>query len=60
MTVLTANEVASILRLAPSTVYEMARRGELPAVRIGNRTVRFMAEKIEQMLAQEKSSTGKR
>ena len=60
MTVLTANEVASILRLAPSTVYEMARRGELPAVRIGNRTVRFMAEKIEQMLAEEKSGSEKR
>ncbi|WP_287154766.1 helix-turn-helix domain-containing protein [Candidatus Solincola tengchongensis] len=50
MTVLTANEVARLLRLAPSTVYEMARRGDLPSVRIGNRVVRFVAEDIERLI----------
>ena len=31
---LTAPEVAAILRLGRSTVYEMSRRGELPSVEI--------------------------
>lgn len=50
MTILKADEVARLLRLAPSTIYEMARRGDLPSVRIGNRVVRFVAEDIERLI----------
>jgi excisionase family DNA binding protein len=32
---LTAVEVASFLRIHPSTVYRMAKRGELPGFKIG-------------------------
>jgi excisionase family DNA binding protein len=32
---LTASEVAAALRLPPSTVYDLARRGEIPSVRFG-------------------------
>jgi excisionase family DNA binding protein len=38
---LTAEDVAQILRVPRVFVYELARRGELPAVRVGDRYVRF-------------------
>lgn len=44
--VMTAAEVAVLLALPKSTVYELARRGELPCARLG-RTVRFLREDIE-------------
>lgn len=44
--VLTAVEVAGLLSLPRSTVYELARRGELPCARLG-RTIRFLREDIE-------------
>jgi excisionase family DNA binding protein len=44
---LTADDVALILQVPRSLVYALARRGELPAVRIGERYVRFRAEAIE-------------
>ncbi len=34
---LTIREVAERLRIAPSTVYAMAQRGDLPVVRVGPR-----------------------
>ena len=36
-TVLTIEEVASLLRIGRTGAYEAARRGELPIVRIGRR-----------------------
>jgi excisionase family DNA binding protein len=44
---LTADDVAVILRVPRSLVYALARRGELPTVRIGERYVRFRATSIE-------------
>lgn len=44
--VMTAAEVAALLALPKSTVYELARRGELPCARLG-RTLRFVREEIE-------------
>lgn len=35
--VLTVREAAELLRLGTNSVYEAARRGELPSVRIGRR-----------------------
>jgi len=48
--VLTAREVANLLKMPVSTIYELARRGELPARRLG-RTWRFLRPRLEQLLA---------
>jgi excisionase family DNA binding protein len=48
----TAQEVAGYLNLRPKTVYELAQRGVLPCIRIGERTVRFDWEDIEQFVDQ--------
>ncbi len=47
--VMTASEVAELLRLPVSTVYYLARRGVLPASRLG-RTWRFLRPRLEEML----------
>jgi len=47
--VMTAPEVAELLHLPVSTVYYLARRGELPASRFG-RTWRFLRPRIERLL----------
>lgn len=47
--VMTAGEVAHVLALPKSTVYELARRGELPCARLG-RAVRFLRDDIEAAL----------
>jgi excisionase family DNA binding protein len=48
---LTAREVAELLRLPVSTVYELARTGRLPHLRIG-RAMRFSREDLEEHLAE--------
>jgi excisionase family DNA binding protein len=47
--VMTASEVAELLHLPVSTVYHLARSGELPASRFG-RTWRFLRPRIERLL----------
>ena len=47
--VMTASEVADLLRMPVSTVYYLARRGELPARRLG-RTWRFLRLRLEELL----------
>jgi excisionase family DNA binding protein len=47
---LTAREVAELLRLPGSTVYELARTERLPHLRIG-RAMRFSREDLETYLA---------
>lgn len=47
--VMTASEVADLLHLPVSTVYELARRGQLPACRLG-RTWRFLRPRLEELL----------
>ena len=47
--VMTASEVADLLHLPVSTVYHLARQGELPARRLG-RTWRFLRPRLEEML----------
>ena len=49
--VMTAGEVAELLRMPISTVYELARKGVIPASRLG-RTWRFLRPRLEQMLAE--------
>jgi excisionase family DNA binding protein len=48
-TLLTVDEVAKILRLKPETIRSMARRGDLPAIKLG-RVWRFRSSSITQML----------
>ena len=44
---MTADEVAKILHVPRSFVYALARRGELPTVRVGDRYVRFRGEALQ-------------
>ena len=46
----TVEEVASYLKLQPETVRSMARRGELPAIKLG-KVWRFHKIAIQEMLA---------
>lgn len=48
-TLLTVNEVAKILRLKPETIRSMARREDLPAIKLG-RVWRFRRSSINQLL----------
>lgn len=48
--VMTAREVADLLKMPVSTIYELARRGEIPARRLG-RTWRFVRPRLEELLA---------
>lgn len=43
---MTVREVAAYLRVTTKTVYELARKGELPSFRVG-RSVRFLQAEIE-------------
>lgn len=47
--VMTASEVAELLHLPVSTVYQLARQGKIPARRLG-RTWRFLRPNLEQLL----------
>ena len=49
MDVMTPSDVAEFLHIAVSTVYELTRRGELPARRVG-RTWRFLRPRLEEYL----------
>jgi excisionase family DNA binding protein len=48
--VMTAREVADFLRMPTSTVYELVRKGVLPASQLG-RTWRFLRPRLEELLA---------
>ena len=48
--VMTAAEVVDLLQLPVSTIYYLARRGDLPAARFG-RAYRFLRPRIEELLA---------
>jgi excisionase family DNA binding protein len=48
---LTAEDVAELLRLPVSTIYDLARTGRLPHLRIG-RALRFSRDDLEAHLAE--------
>ena len=56
---LVAEDVAELLGVSPAFVYALVRRGELPAVRVGDRYVRFRSEAIQAWVA-ERESTDRR
>ena len=47
---LTVPEAASELRIPRSRCYELIQRGELPAVRIGERSIRVNRRELERFL----------
>jgi excisionase family DNA binding protein len=47
---LTAHEVADVLGVGLRTIRRMVRRGELPIVRIGRRSIRFRPEDIKALI----------
>ena len=56
--VLTLQQVADYLKVHPNTVYRLARRGKLPAFKIGS-DWRFNRESVDRWrLAQERAATG--
>jgi excisionase family DNA binding protein len=55
---LTARDVAVLLCVAVSTVYELTRSGRLPCLRIG-RAVRFSKEDLEAHLAAQRGTGGR-
>jgi excisionase family DNA binding protein len=53
---LVAEDVAALLGVPPAFVYALARRGELPAVRVGERYIRFRRQAIEDWVAAREST----
>jgi excisionase family DNA binding protein len=47
-------EVAELLRLPRTRTYELIHRGELPAVRVGERSIRVHRDELEQFLLKER------
>ena len=45
-------EAASYLRIPRSRMYDLIQRGELPAVRIGRRSIRVDIREVERALAE--------
>lgn len=48
--ILVADEVAKILRIDRQRVYELVRTGKIPAIRLGDRQIRFSADSIRRWL----------
>ena len=55
---LTVPEVAQELRIPRSRCYELVHRGELPAVRIGERSIRVNRAELERFLLESRRVSG--
>jgi excisionase family DNA binding protein len=51
MNLLTATEVADMLRVSRARVYDLVRRNLIPSVQIGQRQVRFEEEALNYWIA---------
>lgn len=51
---LTVEDVAQRLRLAPYTIRKWVRLGRLPAVKLGDRRIRFMAEAVDRWVREQR------
>jgi excisionase family DNA binding protein len=51
---LTVREVAELLQLPRTRTYELIHRGELPAVRVGERSIRVHRGELERFLLEER------
>jgi excisionase family DNA binding protein len=54
----TAKEIAASLAVTPMTVYRLAERGELRAIRVG-KSIRFDAEAVEEFIENASLNTEK-
>jgi excisionase family DNA binding protein len=57
--VMTLNELADFLRVHPSTIYRLLKRGGLPAFKVGS-DWRFNSESIDRWLIEREQTEGKR
>jgi excisionase family DNA binding protein len=55
---LIADDVAGLLGVSPAFVYALVRRGDLPAVRVGGRYVRFRSQAVDEWIAAHETSRG--
>lgn len=51
MRLLTAKEVSTVLQVTPARVYELARERAIPAIRIGERQLRFDGAALREWVA---------
>jgi excisionase family DNA binding protein len=56
---LKVSEIARLLRVPRTRAYELIQRGELPAVRIGERTIRVNRKELERFLLEERRVVAK-
>ena len=56
---LTADEVAAILGVPRTLVYALVRNGEMPAVRVGERYIRFRSAALARWIESRESSNPK-
>lgn len=57
MRLLTANEVANILRVSTARVYELARIKSIPSITLGQRQVRFDETALHEWLSRSVRTT---
>jgi excisionase family DNA binding protein len=57
---LIADDVAGLLGVSSAFVYALVRRGDLPAVRVGGRYVRFRGQAVEEWIAAHETRHGAR
>jgi excisionase family DNA binding protein len=55
---LIADDVAGLLGVSSAFVYALVRRGDLPAVRVGGRYVRFRRQAVDEWIAAHETSRG--
>lgn len=53
--VMNVDEVAAYLRVAPATIYRLAKRGDIPGAKVG-RSWRFKKASIDHWLAEQEAS----
>jgi excisionase family DNA binding protein len=56
-TIMTVREVAGYLRMHEMTIYRMARQGEIPAYKVGNRW-RFNRQRLHEWLGEHEVGRG--
>jgi excisionase family DNA binding protein len=56
---LTVPELALLLGVPRTRAYELIQRGELPAVRLSERTIRVNREELERFLLEERRVVGR-
>jgi excisionase family DNA binding protein len=54
-----ADDVAELLGVPRTFVYALARRGDLPVVRVGERYIRFRAEALEEWITGQERTGGR-